>query len=181
MSFVANASFGALFASSVFLGILTLCFLVGDRLRPTWGLRWFGVAMLLTLLRATGALWLLKAPAWWPGAAAVLAAGALSALFVGLRDYLAQPLKAPVLAFGVGIGVWFVLRSGLQSTGLGGMAGPVASGLMFTYLSALCLRSLRGYAGRAYGLVAFVMIVHPAFVLGVGMSLLGANLDQLRG
>ena len=90
-------------------------------------------------------------------------------------------MKTPLLAFGAGLVVWFVLRAGWQVVGAGAMAGPFASGLMFFYLAVLCLRPLRDYAGPAYGLVAFVMIFHPAFVLGLGVGVFGADLAQLRG
>ena len=174
------ASDGALWAASCFLFVLTVSFAVGQRLRPALGLGWFSVAMGLTLIRALASALPMGGYAWWPDLAALIAAGALAALFVGLRDYLARPLKHPFWMFLVGIGAWFVLRAIWLAVGAQAMSGPWASGVIFVYLAFLCVRQMRDFAGGAYAFAAGVFVFHPVFVLLIGGHWAGANLEQLR-
>lgn len=170
-----------MFSASVFLLVLTISFWVGARLRPGWGLSWFGAAMALTLLRALMSGLPPGFQAWWPHVAALLAALTLALLHVGLRSYTSRPLRRPVVGVIGGVAAWFLLRGLFQLVGVGAMAGPFASGCLFLYLSSMCWRGLRGHAGRAYALAASVLAFHPVFVLGIGVGLAGADLAQLRG
>lgn len=180
MNFGSDASTGALLAASGFLLILSISFMVGARLRPNWGLRWFGGAMALTLVRALASSLPWGAQPWWPSVNLLLAALILSTLYVGLRSYLDKPVRQPLAWVAAGVLVWFALRAGLERLGLGVMAGPWASSVLFAYFAALAARRMRSFAGGAYSLVAFVFIFHPVFVLGIGGGVFGAKMAGLR-
>jgi signal transduction histidine kinase len=181
MTFMDDATAGALLAASGFLVVLAGSFAVGDRLRPTWGLRWFALAMVLTLLRAIGSASSLAARPEWATAAAMLAALNVSALYVGVRAYIEQPVRGPGVWLVGGMLVWFGLRSGFEWVGLGAMAGPWASGVIFAYLAFLCVRRMRSFAGGAYVLAAVVFILHPVLVLGIGPLVVAPDMKGLRG
>ena len=180
MTFLGTATAGALLSISGFLLVLAVSFIVGDRLRPAWGLKWFGLAMTITLVRAVGSassmVWL---PAW-PAAAAVLAALNLSALYVGVRAYLGRPAGTPWVWLCGGALLWFGLRAGFAALGFGGMSGPWASGAMFAYFAFLCVRRMRSFAGGAHVLAAAVFLMHPILVLGVGPLWVAPDLRGLR-
>lgn len=180
MTFMGDATAGALLAISGFLIVLTISFMVGDRLRPTWGLRWFGLAMAMTILRAIGSASTLSVQPAWPMVAACLAALNLAALYVGVRAYLGQSVRAPWIWLAGGVGVWFGLRWLMEVLGLRAMAGPWASGVMFAYLAFLCVRRMRSFAGGAYVLAAAVFLLHPVLVLGVGPLLVDPHMRGLR-
>lgn len=180
MTFMGDATAGALLACSAFLVVLALSFAVGDRLRPTWGLRWFALAMALTLVRAVGSALPLAGSPQWPPVAAALVAFNLSALYVGVRAYVGLADRAPLAWLLGGVLVWFGLRAALAWQGLGIMAGPWASGLMFAYFAVLCVRRLRSFAGGAYALAAAVFILHPVLVLGLGPIMVAPNMAGLR-
>lgn len=181
MTFMGDATAGALLAASGFLVVLAGGFVVADRLRPTWGLKWFALAMALTLARALGSASSLAAQPEWATLAGVLAALNLSALYVGLRAYLSRPVSPPLLWLAAGAVVWWALRLAFEALGLGPMGGPWASGVMFAYFAVLCVRGMRGYAGRAYALAAAVFILHPVLVLGVGPLVVDPGMKGLRG
>ncbi len=180
MNFGTDASTGALLAASSFLLILSVSFFVGDRLRPNWGLRWFGVAMALTMLRALSSSLPVGTQPWWPSVNALLAALILSTLYVGLRSYIEKPLRAPLVWVAAGILAWYALRAGFQLVGTGRMAGPWASSVLFTYFAFLAAGRLRSFSGGAYSLAAFVFIFHPVLVIGIGAGIFGAELERLR-
>lgn len=180
MNFGVDASAGALLAASGFLLILSISFMVGDRLRPFWGLRWFGAAMALTLLRAVASSLPVAGQPWWPTVSALLAALTLSTLYVGLRSYIDKPVRVSVAWLAAGVLLWFALRAGLQMGGMGAMAAPWASGVLFAYFAALAARRMRSFSGGAYSLVAFVFIFHPVFVLGIGVGVFDVGLERLR-
>ncbi|MES2091140.1 MAG: ATP-binding protein [Pseudomonadota bacterium] len=180
MNFGVDASTGALLAASGFLLILSISFFVGARLRPFWGLRWFGAAMALTLLRAVATSLPVGAQPWWPTVNLLLAALILSTLYVGLRSYIDKPVGVPAAWLAAGVLVWFALRAGFQMVGMGVMAGPWTSSVLFAYFAVLAARRMRSFSGGAYSLVAFVFIFHPVFVLGIGGVLFGAELERLR-
>lgn len=123
MTFMGDATAGALLAASGFLVVLAGSFAVGDRLRPTWGLRWFALAMALTLLRAVGSASSLVARPEWATVAALLAALNLSALYVGVRAYIEQPVRRPGVWLVGGMLGWFGLRSGFEWGGSGPWRG----------------------------------------------------------
>lgn len=181
MGWGADATAGALFSACVFLLVLSVSFWVGARLRPSWGLSWFGAAMALTTVRALVSGLPPGFQAWWPHVAALLAALTLALLHVGLRAYTNRPIRRPAYGVAVAVAAWFLVRGALQLAGVGGMAGPFASGVLFLYLSTMCWRGLKGHAGRAYALAASVLVFHPVFVLGLGVGVAGADLAQLRG
>ncbi|MDQ5927169.1 MAG: hypothetical protein QG554_2112 [Pseudomonadota bacterium] len=180
MTFMGTATAGALLAVSVFLVVLAISFVVADRLRPAWGLKWVGLAMTLTLVRALGSASSLVTQPEWPTVAAVLAALNLSALYVGVRAYLDLPVRASLVWLLGGTLVWFGLRAMFEMLGQGGMAGPWASGVMFAYLAFLCVRRMRSFAGGAYVLAAVVFLLHPVLVLGVGPLVVEPDLRGLR-
>lgn len=180
MTFMGTATAGALLAVSGFLVVLAVSFVVGGRLRPAWGLKWFGLAMTLTLVRALGSASSLVTQPEWPAVAAVLAALNLSALYVGVRAYLDLPVRAPLAWLLGGTLVWFGLRAMFEILGQGGMAGPWASGVMFAYFAFLCVRRMRSFAGGAYVLAAVVFLLHPVLILGVGPLVVEPDLRGLR-
>lgn len=180
MTFMGTATAGALLAVSGFLVVLAVSFVVGDRLRPAWGLKWFGLAMTLTLVRALGSASSLVTQPEWPAMAAVLAALNLSALYVGVRAYLDLSLKVPLAWLLGGALAWFGLRAMFETLGQGGMAGPWASGVMFAYFAFLCVRRMRSFAGGAYVLAAGVFLLHPVLVLGVGHLVVAPDFRGLR-
>ena len=173
-------SAGLGFASGMLLLMLALGFVVGHALRPFWGMRWIALAMGLAALRAlVSALGL--GGSYWPLIAAPLAAATLAALLVGLRLYVGHSLRRPWLNFLLATLAWFVLRELLLLAGLGGTAGPLASGLVFAYLALLCMGRLQSVAGRAYPLAAAALLANPLLVLGFGQGLLQLDNAQLRG
>lgn len=182
MHIFSDPSAGMGFAGGLMLMLLSMGFLVGHLLRPRWGMRWIGVAMGLAAIRA-----LLSSLAWtkawgvWPDVAALLAAGTLSALLVGLRLYVDSLPRRPRLAFLLGVLAWFGLRELLELFGLGQAAGPLASGLVFAYLTLLCTGRLQRTAGRAFPLAALALVSNPLLVLVIGQWWLGLDNDQLRG
>lgn len=181
MTFMGDATSGALLACSGFLVVLAASFAVGDRLRPTWGLKWFCLAMVLTLARALGSA--LPVVLEWPGwqlAAAWLVAFNLAALYVGVRAYVGLSVRMPLLWLLGGALAWWGLRTLLSSLGLGPMAGPWASSLMFAYFALLCVRRMKSVAGGAHALAAAVFILHPVIVMGVGVHMVGGDMRGLR-
>lgn len=176
-----NATTGALFASGYFLFVLTISYVVGHRLRPTWGMQWLAGSHALSLARVALSATPVGALVWWPHAAAVLAAASLAAMFVGLRAYTDRPLGHPLVGFAAGVLSWFALRAGFQAMGMAGMSGPYVSGVLFVFLAFVCAQRLKAFAGGAYMLAATVLFLHPVFVLGVGGALFGGNLESLRG
>lgn len=78
MGFGGNATTWALFASGCFLFVLTISYVVGHRLRPSWGMQWQAGAHALSLARVAISATPVCALVWWLQAAA---------MFVGLRAY----------------------------------------------------------------------------------------------
>lgn len=165
-------------ASGVILLMLALCFLVGDRLRPTWGLRWIALAMTLSALRTLLAIF---NPGWiGPHGYGLLAAGGLAALVVGLRRYLGRDEHPAAGEWLFVTGGWFLAMQAAQAAGLGPVAGPAASTLIYLYLAALCVPRLRPVAGQAHWLAAGALLLNPVLVVGVGLGVLQLDLLPLR-
>jgi signal transduction histidine kinase len=175
-----DPSAGMGFAAGCLLVLLALGFFVAHGLRPRWGMLWVASAMGLAAFRALiSALGL--GGSIWPELAALLAAATLSALLVGLQTFVVRPPRHPLLNFLLGIVAWFALRELLSRAGVGAMAAPLASSLVFAYLALLCTGRLQSVAGRAYPIAVVALMANPVLVLGVGVLLLELDLVRLRG
>ena len=172
---------GMAFAAGLMLLMLAAAFAVGRHLRPGWGMDWLSLAMALAGTRALMASVWAPTGAWWPFTAALLAAGTLAALLVGLRRYVGLVSGWPTLVFVAAVAAWFGLRALLEALGAGPQAGPLASALVYAYLALLCAGRLSRVAGRAYPLVAAALVIHPVLVLGVGQVWLQLAPGPLRG
>lgn len=180
MSFLRDPFAGLAFGAGAMLAMLALCFAVGHRLRPRWGLAWLALAMALAALRSLGTSAGLASAAV-DQLAALLAASSIAALFTGLRLYVGLSAAAPWLEFVLMSAAWMLLRELGRWSGLPQLSGPLASTLLFVYLSALCAGRLRPVAGPAHKLAAVVLVLNPLLVVGIGIGVLGLNLQQLRG
>ena len=172
---------GMAFAAGLMLMMLAAAFGVGRHLRPAWGMGWLSLAMTLAGTRALMASVWVPSGAWWPLTAALLAAGTLAGLLVGLRRYVGLPAGRPVLEFTAVVGVWFALRAALDALGAGPQSGPLSSALVYAYLALLCAGRLGRVAGRAYPLAVAALVIHPTLVLGVGQVWLQLGPGPLRG
>ena len=163
-------------ASGLTLLMLSLCFAVGHRLRPHWGLNWLALSMLATATRglaaATGALTL-----EWRSTLALMASVGLAALVTGLRNYVGQRRWAPWAEFAVFLALWQAMSWAARTAGLGLSAGVLSSVLIYLYLASLCLPRLRAVAGESHPLAAGAVLFHPLVVVGGGMGLM--HLDGL--
>ncbi len=182
MQIFSDPGAGMGFAGGLMLLLLSMGFLVGHQLRPRWGMRWIGFSMGIAAVRAlVSSLSWFRASELWQDIAAILAAGTLSALLVGLRFYVGLAPRRSVLVFLLGVLAWFGLRELLELFGMRHAAGPLASGLVFAYLALLCTGRLQSVAGRAFPLAALAMVSNPLLVLVIGQWWLGLDNVQLRG
>ena len=161
-------------ASGLTLLMLTLCFAVGHRLRPRWGLGWLGLSMAAAGVRGAAAAAGLLTPAWRLPLALVTAVG-LAALVVGLRRFVGRHRWPPMLEFAGVFLLWQAVTQAARSAGLGPIAGVLTTTGIYLYLAALCLPALKAVTGRAHALAAGALVVHPLIVVGLGVGLMGLD------
>lgn len=163
-------------ASGLMLLMLSLCSVVGRRLRPSWGLGWLGLSMLAGSARgmaaAAGAL-----TQEWRLVLATVAAAGLAALVAGLRCYVGRNRWHPLTEFLGFFLLWQVITELIRFAGLGASAGVLTSVAIYLYLASICLPVLRSVTGKSHALVAGALVMHPLVVVGFGMGAL--KLDVL--
>lgn len=179
MALIRDLFSAPILAPSLLLAMLALCFVVGARLRPRWGLHWIAVATALGAVRGLAAATGLFAPdaVWVPAA---LAAGTLAALFTGLWRYVGRRRIGGLPMF-LGIGaLWLTSFGLLRAAGLGPMAGPMVSAPLFAVLALQCVGPLKPVSGRSHSLVAASLLLNPVLVMGLGANLLSLSPMPLR-
>ena len=179
MVFVRDLFSAPILAPSLMLAMLALCFMVGAGLRPRWGLQWVAGAMALAALRGLGTAAGLVAPdaVWLPAA---LAAGTLAALFTGLWLYVGRMSVGGLPMFIAVTVIWLTGFGLLRAAGLGPLAGPGVSAVLFTVLVLQCVGPLKPVSGSSHPLVAASLLLNPVLVVGLGVGLLSLPPGPMR-
>lgn len=179
MVFVRELFSAPILAPSLMLAMLAACFVVGAGLRPRWGLQWLAAAMALAAVRGLGsAAGLIGADAVWLPAA--LAAGTLAALFTGLWRYAGRLGLGGWTMFGTIFVFWMTGFGLLRAMGVGPLAGPAVSMLLFTVLVLQCVGPLKPVSGSSHTLVAASLLLNPVLVVGLGVGVLSLPPEPMR-
>lgn len=170
---------GISLASGILLLMLSLCFRVGQVLRPTWGLNWFALAMGIAGLRGLMYAFGLQGPqrAWIHELSGTFY---LAALLVAMRCYGDHSVSRPLRQF-VLVTVAMVLFVALgRGVGLGFVAFYALLVACYGYMARLLIRAHAG-GGQTHAIFNAVLVLFPVLVPGIGIGLLHFETHQMPG